>query len=164
MSRRRALRPGGWVSCCWVACACFGTRLQRRTYLSNAPDVLIPVLLAESKVLVQPEAHIVAIETVGSEPKVQQVLLERCRNSRLARRRKTSEPDGEAGLLAECVALGAREGRVPGNVAVGDQYTACVRLGLQRVGMAGFGGALTLPFLLSVVGFWVSMRKEIKRK
>lgn len=38
-----------------------------RTYLSNTSDVLVPVLLAESKVLVQPKAHIVAIETVGSE-------------------------------------------------------------------------------------------------
>lgn len=43
---------------------------EAQTYLRNAPDVLIPVLLTEPEILVQPKAHIVAIETVGSEAQV----------------------------------------------------------------------------------------------
>lgn len=92
------------------------------SYLSNAPDVLVPVLLAEAEILVQPKAHVVAIETVCSEAQVQQVLLERSRDGRLSRCRETGEPDGEAGLLAECVALLTRKGRVPCDVTGRRQY------------------------------------------
>lgn len=117
----------------------------RWTHLRNAPDVLVPVLLAEAEVLVQPKANIVAIETVGGEAQVQQVLLERSRDGRLSGRGKACEPDGEAGLLAECVALGAREGRVPGDVAVDVQYTSYPNSGPRDGGLVGFGGVLTLP-------------------
>ena len=112
----------------------------RWTHLRNAPDVLVPVLLAEAEVLVQPKANIVAIETVGGEAQVQQVLLERSRDGRLSGRGKACEPDGEAGLLAECVALSARKGRVPGDVAVDVQYTSRSDPGLQMVGWRGVGG------------------------
>lgn len=88
------------------------------THLRYPPDVLIPALLVEAQVLVQTEAHVVAIETVRSEPEVQQVLLERGRNGGFARGRQPRKPDGEAALLAECVTLAAGERRVPGNVAV----------------------------------------------
>jgi hypothetical protein len=93
--------------------------MEKQTYLSNSPNVLIAVLLTETQIFVQPKSHIVAVQSVRSEPQVQQVLLERRRDGRFSRRRETSEPDGEAGLLAELVALGAREGWVPGDVAVG---------------------------------------------
>lgn len=76
---------------------------------------------------------------------MQQVLLKRSRDGRLSRRRKTCKPDGEAGLLAECVALSAREGRVPSDVAVNIQYTACSDSGPQDGGLVRFGGVLTLP-------------------
>lgn len=112
-------------------------------YLSNAPDVLVPVLLAEAKVLVQSKADVVAIETVGSEAQMKQVLLKRSCDRRLSRRRETGKPDGEARLLAECVALSAREGRVPCNVAIDVQYVDCPRPEPQAGWMAGFGGALT---------------------
>ena len=116
-----------------------------KSYLSDTPDVLVPVLLTEAKILVQAEAHIVAIETVGSEAQVQQVLLERGCDGRLARRRQAGEPDGEARLLAECVALSAREGRVPGDVAVDVQYASYSNSGPRDGGLVGSGGALTLP-------------------
>ena len=129
--------------------------MQRQMYLRNAPNVLIPVLLTEAEILVQSEAHIVAIETVGSEAQVQQVLLERCRDCGLSGCRETGEPDGEAGLLAVCVALLARKGRVPGDVAGGCQYArSCVSL-LCRWwdgGMVGFGGGTHVDILLR---FWV---------
>ncbi len=46
------------------------------------------------------------------------MLLEGGGDGRLARGGQTGEPDGEATLLAELVALGALEGRVPGDVAI----------------------------------------------
>ena len=87
-------------------------------YLSYPANVLIPVLLREAKVLVQAEAHVVAVQPVRRHAQVQQVLLQRRGHRRLARRRQAREPDGEALLLAEALALLAREGGVPGDVAV----------------------------------------------
>jgi len=48
----------------WTGSLVFKTQ---RTYLSDPPDVLIPVLLAEPEILVQAEAHVVAIEPVCSK-------------------------------------------------------------------------------------------------
>ena len=53
-------------------------------YLGDPPDVLVAVLFREAKVLVQAEAYVVAIETVGREALLQQVLLERCGDGRFA--------------------------------------------------------------------------------
>lgn len=86
-------------------------------HLSYPADVLVPVLLAEAQVLVEPEAHIVAVEAVRGESQVQEMLLERGCDGRLARGGEAGEPDSEALLLAETVALSAGEGRVPGDVA-----------------------------------------------
>ena len=113
------MRPVGRLA--FASCAA-RLRWIAEPYLGDAPDVLVPVLLAEAEVLVQSKAHVVAIETVRSEAQVQQVLLERSRDGRLSRRRETGEPDGEARLLAECVALLTREGRVPCDVAGRRQY------------------------------------------
>lgn len=120
--------------------------MEAGPYLSDTPDVLVPVLLAETEVLVQSEAHVVAIKTVGSEAQVQQVLLERSCDGRLSRRRETSEPDGEAGLLAECIALLTGERRVPCNVAGGCQNSLSWFERPKNGGMVGFRGALTSPF------------------
>lgn len=38
--------------------------------LPNAPDVLVPIFLAEAEVLVQTEAHVVAVEAVSREAEV----------------------------------------------------------------------------------------------
>jgi hypothetical protein len=119
-----------------------------RPYLSNTPDVLVPVLLAEPKVLVQSKAHIVAIETVGGEAQVQQVLLERSCDGRLSGRREASEPDGEAGLLAECIALLTGEGWVPCDVASRCQYSLSWSQGAKNGGMAGFRGAPYVAILM----------------
>tara|TARA_R110002003_G_scaffold198_25_gene15618 strand:- start:26891 stop:27175 length:285 start_codon:yes stop_codon:yes gene_type:complete len=87
------------------------------TYLCYPPDVLVPVLLAETKVFVEPEAHVVAIETVRGVSEMQEMLLEGCCDGRFAGCGKAGEPDGEALLFAEFVALSAGERRVPCNVA-----------------------------------------------
>lgn len=89
-----------------------------QTYLADAPDVLGAVLVGEAEVLVEAEAHVVAVEAVGGQAEVQEVLLERRRHRRLARGREPREPQREALLLAQLVALRARQGRVPGDVAV----------------------------------------------
>jgi hypothetical protein len=46
-----------------------------KIYLANTPDVLGAVLVGEAEVLVEAEAHVVAVEPVRGEAKVQQVLL-----------------------------------------------------------------------------------------
>jgi hypothetical protein len=94
--------------------------IAKSTYLRYPPNVLIAVLLRKPQILVQPKAHIVAVQTVRREPKVQKVLLERSRDGRLSGCGEPGEPDGETLLLAGCVALCAREGRVPGDVAGGE--------------------------------------------
>lgn len=40
------------------------------TYLGNPTNVLIAVLLREAQVLIQPKAHIVAVEAVGCQANV----------------------------------------------------------------------------------------------
>jgi hypothetical protein len=87
-------------------------------YLGDAADVLVAVLLGEAEVLVEAEAHVVAVEPVRGQPDVQQVLLQGRSDGGLARGREPREPDGEATLAAELVALVAREGGMPGDVAV----------------------------------------------
>lgn len=88
------------------------------TYLSYPPDILIAILLRKPQILVQSESHIVAVETVRRETQVQKVLLERCGDGGFTGRGEAGEPDCEAGLLAEFVALAAREGWVPCDVAM----------------------------------------------
>lgn len=51
---------------------------------------------------------------------MEEVLLEGGGDGRLARGREARQPDGEASLAAELVALAAGEGRVPGDVAADD--------------------------------------------
>lgn len=125
------------VSRTFVACVRWGETAGRRrrrgegvgcAYLSNATDVLVPVLLGEAEILVQTEAHIVAVQAVACKALLEQVLLQRSRNGRLSGRRQAGEPDGGALLLAELVALLAGETRVPGDVAVGGSVW-CVREG-----------------------------------
>ena len=87
-------------------------------HLSDTPDILLSVLGREAKVLVQAEADVVAIESVGLETKVEEVLLESNGNGGLARGRETSEPDGGTLLLAEVGALLTGETGVPCDVAV----------------------------------------------
>lgn len=83
----------------------------------DAADVLVAVLLGEAEVLVEAEADVVAVETVGGDAKVQQVLLEGRGHGGLARGRETGQPDGKTALATGLVALTARKRRVPGDVA-----------------------------------------------
>lgn len=96
------------------------------SYLSYPADVLVAVLLGEAEILVQAEAHVVAVETVGGVAKVQQVLLKGSRDGGLARGGEAGEPEGEALLLAELAALLARETGVPGDVAEGPDVSKLV--------------------------------------
>jgi len=87
-------------------------------HFSDTPDVLLSVLGREAKILVQAEPDVIAIESVGLETKVEEVLLESNGDGGLARGRETSEPDGGTLLLAEVGALLTGETRVPCDVAV----------------------------------------------
>jgi len=89
-------------------------------YLSNPPDVFSAIFLAESQILVQSEAHIIPIETVGSQSKVEQVLLQCNGYGRFAACRETGKPESEACLAAEGAPLGVGDrGVVPCYVAEG---------------------------------------------
>jgi len=87
-------------------------------HFSDTPDVLLSVLGREAKILVQAEPDVIAIESVGLETKVEEVLLESNGDGGLARGRETSEPDGGTLLLAEVGTLLTGETRVPCDVAV----------------------------------------------
>jgi hypothetical protein len=104
------------------------------SYLRDAADVLVAVLLGETQVLVQAEADVVAVEAVGGQAEVEEVLLERGGDGGLARGGQAGQPDGEAALLAELIALAAGERRVPGDVAV---QPSVVLASLQRLVMGG---------------------------
>lgn len=88
------------------------------SYLAYPADVLVAVLLGEAKVLVQAEAHVVAVEAVGGVAEVEQVLLEGGGDGGLAGGGEAGEPEGEALLLAVLATLLASEAGVPGDVAV----------------------------------------------
>ena len=90
-SRRKALRPiiianvsyvvaslelgTGHAYCVLAPRNCTSQLSSWRTYLRYPPNVLISVLLCEAQVLVEPKAHIVAVETVRGETEMQKVLL-----------------------------------------------------------------------------------------
>lgn len=63
------------------------------------------------------------------------MLLECCRDGRLARCAQACEPDGKAALLAVCVAFAARQRRVPGDVTVGG-----LNVSVGFVGVGTFSG------------------------
>ena len=77
-------------------------------HLGNPPDILPPVLFAETQILIQAEADVVAIESVGGQAVVEEVLLERDGDSGFAAGREAGEPEREAFLLAEGGALEVR--------------------------------------------------------
>jgi hypothetical protein len=99
-----------------VAVTAVRNRNSRQTYLSDSSDVLVAIFLAKSQVLVQAKSDVVAVEPVGSETQVQQVLLQSRGDGGFTGCAETSEPDGHATLLAELVALAPRERRVPCDV------------------------------------------------
>lgn len=109
------------ATCGAASCQCafrlWHVRERLSLYLSDPADVLLAVLGREAQVLVQPEAHVIAVEPVRRQAELEEVLLQRRRNGRLAGRRQTSEPDGASLLLAELAALAASEAGVPGDVA-----------------------------------------------
>ena len=90
----------------------------QETNLSDPPNILPPIPLTKPEVLVQPEPHIIAIESIRRQTQVEQVLLERDGDGGFARRRQAREPEGETLLVAEVGAFGVGEGGgVPGDVS-----------------------------------------------
>ena len=87
-----------------------------RAYLGNAADVLLAVLGREAKVLVQAESYVVAVESVGCQAMLEEVLLKGNCNGGFSGSGETGEPDGNALLLAKIAALGARQAVVPSDV------------------------------------------------
>ena len=74
---------------------------------------------------------------------MQEVLLEGRGDGRLARRGEARQPEGDAALAAELGALGAGEGRVPGDVAGGiiaSSDFVYLRDGAHVTGDCGVGG------------------------
>ena len=63
-----------------------------RTYLSNPANILHAILLTEAQILVQPKSNIVAIQSISGQPQVEQMLLKRDGDGRLARGREACEP------------------------------------------------------------------------
>lgn len=59
-------------------------REGQQAYLCNTADVLVAALLVKAKVLVETEADIVTVKTVGSKTLLEEVLLESSGNGRLA--------------------------------------------------------------------------------
>lgn len=53
-------------------------------HLCDTADVLVTALLIEAKILVETEADVVTVETVGSKTLLEKVLLESSGNGRLA--------------------------------------------------------------------------------
>ncbi|KAE8325541.1 hypothetical protein BDV39DRAFT_194337 [Aspergillus sergii] len=100
--------------------------------LCNPTDVLVAVLFAKTEVLVESEADVVTVETVGVDtPVSEELVLELNGNGRLARGGETGEPDCETALVAEFAAFAARHSAsVEGNKrmeglgqTLGVQYT-----------------------------------------
>lgn len=87
------------------------------TYLCDAANVLFTVFGRESKVFVQTESHVVAVESVCRNALLEEVLLKSSRNGRLSRRRETCEPDSRTLLAAQLAALFPGEASMPCNVA-----------------------------------------------
>lgn len=71
----------------------------------DAPDVLVAVGLAEAEVAIEPEADVVAIEPVGGQGGVQEVLLECGGDGGFPRGGEPGEPDCKAGLGAQGAAF-----------------------------------------------------------
>lgn len=73
------------------------------THLADAADVLVPRLLVEPEVLVQPEADVVAVQAVRELVQVEEVLLERARDRRLHASRADRSGFRIASIVRECV-------------------------------------------------------------
>lgn len=79
--------------------------------LRDPTDVLVAVLLGEAEVLVESEADVVTVETVGVDAPVSEELVFKLDgNGRFARGGETGEPNCEAALVAEFAAFAARQG------------------------------------------------------
>ena len=61
-------------------------------YLRDPPNILIPILLAESQILIQAKPYIVPIEAVGRESEVQEMLLESYGDRGFTAGREASKP------------------------------------------------------------------------
>jgi len=69
--------------------ACIGKQLGDFT---NPSDVLIPVLLAETKVLIQTEPDVIPIESIGGFLQVKKVLFQSTSNGGLPATAQSSKP------------------------------------------------------------------------
>lgn len=101
-ARRITVRPVGADEAGESDRAAVCKQLCNLAYTSN---VFIAVLLAEAQVLVQPKTNVVAVETVRSQPQVEEMLLQSDGNGGLAGGGQPSEPDGETLLAAILGAL-----------------------------------------------------------
>eukprot|EP00277_Geminigera_cryophila_P027268 CAMPEP_0179478750 /NCGR_PEP_ID=MMETSP0799-20121207/57145_1 /TAXON_ID=46947 /ORGANISM="Geminigera cryophila, Strain CCMP2564" /LENGTH=72 /DNA_ID=CAMNT_0021290003 /DNA_START=622 /DNA_END=840 /DNA_ORIENTATION=- len=61
--------------------------------LPNAADILLSVIFAEAEVLIEPKAHVVAIQPVCQQPLFDKPLLKESANGRLTTATEASQPD-----------------------------------------------------------------------
>ena len=79
---------------------------EEQSDFGDPADVLIAVCFREAEVAVEAESDVVAVEAVGGEGAVQEVLFESGGDGGFPRGGEAREPDCEAGLGAEARALG----------------------------------------------------------
>jgi len=75
------------LATCCIAWSALRSRVEQprvATDLCNTANVLVTALLVEAKILVETEADVVTVETVGSKTLLEKVLLESSGNGRLA--------------------------------------------------------------------------------
>lgn len=108
---------------------------EHQTHLRDPPDILPAILLAKPQIPIQAKPHIIPIEPVRRQAKLQEVLLERGRDGRFAARREACEPERVSLLAAESGALVVREGCVPGYISAREREGQLLVGGL--VGMVG---------------------------
>ena len=74
---------------------------EQKRHFGDASDILISVGLAEAEITVQAKAYVVAIQPVGGEGGVEEVLFEGCCDGGFARGREAGQPDCETRLGTE---------------------------------------------------------------
>ena len=95
-------------------------------HLGDPPNIFPSIFLAKPQILVQAEAHIVSIEAIGGEAKVEQMLFKSNGDSGFTAGREAGEPEGEALLAAQGGALVVGEAVVPCYISEGEEGKSTV--------------------------------------
>ena len=144
------------------------TSVGRAPYLADATDVLVPGLVIKAEVLVQAEADVVAVETVGELVEVKEILLQSACDGglkitavvrigrscvyhavHLSTCAQAGEPEGDTLLLEQLGALGRVDGTGVEDDVGGHYEGSCVRKRLVWIWRGSLGGGLLLVVLIA---------------